>query len=377
MTSAALRIGITGYSHAGGSGVIAGELGRMLARRGHSIHFIADAPPFRFASFARTAAFHEVAASSYPLFKYPPYTLSLAAKMAEVSRQFDLDLLHVHYALPHTAAGILAQSMLGNPTRPKLVTTLHGTDVTLVGSQPSLREVTAHCIRASNAVTAVSPFLKQKAIATFSDAAHIEVIPNFVDLSAFSRVSSAAARARLAGPDELLLVHLSSFRPVKRPLDTVRILAAVNARRPARLILIGDGPEIPAVCREAERLQVGDRVQLLGNQIDVQPLLACSDVFLLPSEEESFGLALLEGMSCGVPAVTSDAGGLAQLVENGRNGYRVALGDIESMASRVLDIVADSATLELHRSCARQSAERFDAELIVPMYEALYRRILA
>jgi N-acetyl-alpha-D-glucosaminyl L-malate synthase BshA len=198
-----------------------------------------------------------------------------------------------------------------------------------------------------------------------------------VDLRAFSRASSTSERSKFAATDELLLVHLSSFRPVKRPLDTVRILAAVNSRRPARLLLIGDGPEVPAVRREADRLQVGDRIRLLGNQVEVQPLLACGDVFLLPSAEESFGLALLEAMSCGLPAVTSDAGGLAQLVENGKSGYRVALGDIESMAARVLDIVADPATLELHRNCARRSAERFDAELIVPMYEALYRRILA
>lgn len=377
MTSAPLKIGITGYSHAGGSGVIAGELGRLLGRRGHDVHFIADAPPFRFPSFARPATFHQVSASCDPPVNYPPYTLTLATKMAEVSRQFDLDILHVHYALPHTVAGILAQSMLGNPTRPKLVTTLHGTDVTLVGSQPSLHEITAYCIRASNAITAVSPFLKQQAVEAFPDSARIQVIPNFVDLSAFSRTSSISERSKFAAAGELLLVHLSSFRPVKRPLDTVRILAAVNSRRPARLLLIGDGPEVPAVRREADRLQVGDRVRLLGNQVDVQPLLACSDVFLLPSSEESFGLALLEAMSCGVPAVTSDAGGLGQLVENGKNGYRVALGDIESMAARVLAIVADSATFELHRSCARRSAERFDAELIVPMYEALYRRILA
>jgi N-acetyl-alpha-D-glucosaminyl L-malate synthase BshA len=377
VTPPRLRIGITGYSNAGGSGVVAGELGRLLARRGHSIHFIADAPPFRFASFDENLAYHEVAASCYPLFKYPPYTLALAAKMAEVSRRCELDILHVHYALPHTAAAILARSILGNPARPKLVTTLHGTDVTLVGSEKSLYEITAFSIRASNAVTAVSQFLKQAATEIFPACGQIEVIPNFVDLAAFSRASSADARSRLAAPQEVLLVHLSNFRSVKRPVDTVRILAAVNAQRAARLILIGDGPEIASVRQEADRLGVGDRVQMLGNQLDVRPLLSCCDVFLLPSEEESFGLAALEAMACGVPAVTSDTGGLAELVENGKGGYRVAPGDTDAMAARVLDIVADSDTLEFHRRQARQSAERFDAELIVPMYEALYMRTLA
>lgn len=377
MTSTALRIGITGYSNAGGSGVVAGELGRHLARRGHSIHFIADAPPFRFARFEEPLSFHEVAASCYPLFKYPPYALALAAKMADVSRRFDLDILHVHYALPHTAAAILARSILGDPPRPKLITTLHGTDVTLVGSDPSLYEMTALCIRASSAVTAVSQFLQRTAADTFPGCARIDVVPNFVDVVAYSRAGSAEARAQLAAKQDLLLAHLSNFRPVKRAIDTVRVLAKVNAIRPARLILIGDGPELSAVAEEAARLGIRDRVQMLGLQIDVQPLLSCCDVFLLPSAEESFGLAALEAMACGVPAVTSDVGGLAQLVENGRGGYRVAPGDIDSMAARVLDIAADTDTLAFHRDEARKQAARFDAERIVPMYEDLYMRTLA
>lgn len=377
MTATALRIGITGYSNAGGSGVVAGELGRHLVRRGHSIHFIADAPPFRFARFEEHLSYHEVAASCYPLFKYPPYTLALAAKMADVSRRFDLDILHVHYALPHTAAAILARSILGNPSRPKLVTTLHGTDVTLVGSDPSLYEMTALCIRASNAVTAVSQFLQRTAADTFPGCARIDVIPNFVDIVAYSRAASAEARAQLAAKQDLLLAHLSNFRPIKRAVDAVRILAKVNAVRPARLILIGDGPELSAVAEAAARLGVRDRVQMLGLQIDVQPLLSCCDVFLLPSAEESFGLAALEAMACGVPAVTSDVGGLAQLVENGRGGYRVVPGDIDSMAARVLDIAADADTLAFHRDQARKQAARFDAERIVPMYEDLYMRTLA
>jgi L-malate glycosyltransferase len=371
-----LRIGITGYAHAGGSGVVAGELGRLLARRGHSIHFIADAPPFRFSSFDENLVYHEVVASSYPVFKYPPYTLALAAKMADVSRRFDLDILHVHYALPHAVAGILARAILGNSARPKLVTTLHGTDVTLVGSEKSLYEITSFSIRASDSVTAVSQFLRKAAADIFPASAQIDVIPNFVDLTAYSRAGSNSKRSTLAAEHEVLLVHLSNFRSIKRPAEAVQILAAANLQRPARLLLIGDGPEMAAVWSEADRLGVRDRVQALGNQIDVQPLLSCCDVLLMPSEEESFGLAALEAMACGVPVVTYDVGGLAELVENGRGGYRVAKGDAASMAARVLDIVADSATLEAHRRQARASAERFDANRIVPIYEDLYRRTL-
>jgi L-malate glycosyltransferase len=373
VTTARLNIGITGYANAGGSGVVAGELGHQLARRGHTIHFIADAPPFRFPQFAEHVHYHEVAVPDCPPLQHPPYTLALAAKMAEVSRRFALDILHVHYALPHTAAGILAQSILDGPRRPKLVTTLHGTDVTRVGSDAALYEVTSFCLRASNAVTAVSHSLKRTALDLFPSAPQIEVIPNFVDLAAFA--PGAGDRSRHAGRD-VLLAHLSSFRSVKRPADAVRVLAAVNASRPARLILIGDGPEMPSVMQEVERLGLRDRVQMLGRQLAVQEILSRCDVFLLPSAEEGFGLAALEAMACGVPAVTSDVGGLTELIEHGKGGYRVAAGDTAAMAARVLDIVVDDAALEYQRSEARRRAARFAAELVVPMYEDLYMRTL-
>lgn len=369
MTAQRLNIGMTGFAGPGGSGVVAGELGRHLARRGHSVHFIADAPPFRFPQFAELVRYHPVEVPEYPPIRHL-YTLALAAKMADVSRRFALDILHVHYALPHTAAALLARSILGDPHRPRLVTTLHGTDVTLVGSDPSLYEATALCIGASHAVTTVSEFMKRAASTHFPGAPQIEVIPNFVD-------RPAAGGARRAAAQELLLVHLSTFRSVKRPVDTVRILAAVNTARPARLLLIGDGPEMPSVLGEAERLNLRERVQRVGNQIDVQTLLSSCDVFLLPSAAEGFGLAALEAMACGVPVVTSDAGGLAELIENGHGGYTVAVGDIESMAARVLEIAADPATLEFQRAAARARAARFDAAIIVPLYENLYRRTLA
>jgi len=371
-----LKIGITGYPVPGGSGVVASELGRLLARRGHEIHFIAYAPPFRLNRYDEKLFFHEVEVSNYPLFKYPPYTLALAVKMVEVSRQFDLDILHVHYAIPHATAGFLARAILGNPARPRLVTTLHGTDITLVGSERSFYDITCFSIRAADGVTAISHYLKTATIKTFPACTQIEVIPNFIDLAAFSPAQTCCERSTFAESDEILLAHLSNFRPVKRPVDTVRVLAEVHKKRPARLMLIGDGPEMATVIAEAEALHVRDRIHFLGNQDDVQPLLASADVFLLPSEEESFGLAALEALACGTPAVTSNVGGLGELMKNGENGFMAPLGDTAAMAHHVLDLARDAETLERFRTGARESAKRFDADRIVPLYEQFYFRML-
>jgi L-malate glycosyltransferase len=377
MVSERLKVGITGYPVPGGSGVVASELGRLLARRGHEVHFIAYAPPFRYSRFNENLYFHEVEVSSYPLFKYPSYTLPLAAKMAEVARQFALDILHVHYAIPHATAGFLARAILGNPPRPRLITTLHGTDITLVGSERSFYDITCFSIRAADRVTAISHYLKRATHEMFPTCCDLEVIPNFIDLTAFSPVRKDCERSRWAAPGELLLVHLSNFRPVKRPADTVHILARVNETRRARLLLIGDGPEMARVLAQADELGVRDRVLPVGNQDDVQPLLACCDVFLLPSEEESFGLAALEAMACGVPAVTSNVGGLGELVTDGEGGFRVAVGDTATMADRVLQMAADDRSLRKFKEGARTAAERFDADKIIPMYEDLYWRTLA
>jgi N-acetyl-alpha-D-glucosaminyl L-malate synthase BshA len=377
LANARLKIGITGYPVPGGSGVVASELGRLLARRGHEVHFIAYAPPFRLSRYDEKLFFHEVEVSSYPLFKYPPYTLALAVKMVEVSRQFDLDILHVHYAIPHATAGFLARAIMGDPARPKLVTTLHGTDITLVGSERSFYDITCFSIRAANGVTAISRYLKAATMKTFPACTEIEVIPNFIDLKAFSPERTDCEREHFAAPDELLLAHLSNFRPVKRPADTVRVLADVQKQRPARLLLIGDGPEMATVISEAERLGVRDRIHFLGNQDEVQPLLACADVFLLPSEEESFGLAALESLACGTPAVTTNVGGIGELMQNGTNGFMVPLGDTAAMARRVLEMTSDETTRKRFREGARTSAARFDAERIIPMYERFYERVLA
>lgn len=356
--------------------MVASELGKLLARRGHQVHFIAYAAPFRLSEYQENLFFHEVEVTNYPLFKYPPYTLTLAVKMAEVARQFDLDILHVHYAIPHATAGFLAQSILGPEESPRLVTTLHGTDITLVGSDPSFFDITCFSIRAADTVTAISHYLKKATIETFPACTDIEVIPNFVDLKAFHPGRDGCERRQFARDDELLLVHLSNFRPVKRPIDTVKILSTVCKTRPARLVLIGDGPEMAPVVTEARKLGVLERIHFLGTQDHVQPLLACCDVFLLPSEQESFGLAALEALACGVPAVTSDVGGLSELVTNGSNGFRETLGNTDAMAARVLEITAAKSTLETFRQAACKSVEKFDAELVIPQYEEMYRRTL-
>jgi N-acetyl-alpha-D-glucosaminyl L-malate synthase BshA len=371
-----LKIGITSYPVPGGSGVVAAELGRLLASRGHEIHFIAYAPPFRAGVFDENTYFHEVETSQYPLFKYPLYTLALASKMAEVTGQFQLDILHVHYALPHATAGFLAKSILGNPPRPKLITTLHGTDITLIGKQPSFHDVTQFSIGASDAVTAVSEYLKEDTQRTFPQCTSIEMIPNFVDRTLFAPARDRKKRRKFASDDELLLVHLSNFRPVKRPADVIAVMHAVNKVRPAQLLLIGDGPEMAYVWQEAERLNVRDRVHILSNQCDVQPLLACSDVFLLPSEQESFGLAALEALACGVPVVCYEVGGLGELITPGLNGFMVPLGNIDAMVERVLSLVETPEIHANYRSQARESSEGFDANRVIPLYEDFYQRTL-
>ena len=370
------RIGIAGFSHPGGSGVIASELARLLAGRGHEVHFIADTAPFRCIPSVGHLVYHEAPAVGSGPGGERGRTLALAAKMAEVARNCRLEILHAHYALPHAPAAILARGMLGSESRPAIVTTLHGTDVTGARRDAVVREVTGYSIRASDAVTAVSRYLQQAANAEFPEHGKVELIPNFIELNASAR-APREDRERYVEGGELLLMHLSNFRAVKRPLDTLRILAAVHRERPARLVLVGDGPELPALWAEAGRLGLRNRVRLLGTRADVWPLLACADVFLLPSAEESFGLAALEALASGVPAVTSDAGGLPELIENGRSGYVAPIGDCDAMARRVLELTADAAALARHREEACRRAREFDATRIVPLYETLYEKVLA
>jgi len=372
-----MRIGITCYPTVGGSGAVAAELGKQLARRGHSIHFVSYRLPFRLGDYQENISFHDVDVSSYSLFEYAPHDLALAAKMAEVARDHKLDLLHVHYAIPHAIAGILAQQMLGDRA-PRLITTLHGTDITLVGQDRSFFEITRFSIERSNGVTAVSEFLRKMTVDEFQVTNPIEVVPNFIDLSEYCPTRAYKDAAHFAAAGEKILVHVSNFRPVKRVLDTVRVLEKVRKEAPAVLLMVGDGPERASAQALARRLGVADHVRFLGRQDSATEILACSDVFLLPSELESFGLAALEAMGCGVPVVGYDAGGLPEVVRHAETGYLLPVGDVDGMAARTVELLKDDAQRRHMGSAGRQrAAALFNAERVVTQYERYYERVLA
>ncbi|MBN2370512.1 MAG: N-acetyl-alpha-D-glucosaminyl L-malate synthase BshA [Vicinamibacteria bacterium] len=372
-----MRIGITCYPTVGGSGAVAAELGKQLARRGHSVHFVSYRLPFRLGGFDEHICFHEVDVTTYSLFEYPPHDLALAAKMAEVSRDQSLDLLHVHYAIPHAIAGFLAQQMLGDAA-PRLVTTLHGTDITLVGQDRSFFEITRFGIERSNGVTAVSRFLARMTMDEFQVSRDIEVIPNFVDVSRHCANCSCCDRRALAPNSERILLHMSNFRPVKRVHDVIRVLERVNRDVPSVLLMVGDGPERASAQALARRLGVADRVRFLGRQDAVEEFTGKADLYLLPSELESFGLSALEAMACGVPVIGSDAGGLPEVVVNGETGFLVPVGDIESMAARARELLTDETRRrEMGAAACRRVSNLFNAEMIVTQYERHYERVLA
>ena len=370
-----MNIGITSYPTVGGSGAVAAELGKQLARRGHSVHFVSYRLPFRLDEFTANLFFHEVDVTSYSLFEYPPHDLALAAKMAEVSRENELDLLHVHYAIPHAISGLLAQQMLGSEA-PKLITTLHGTDITLVGQDRSFFEITRFGILRSNGVSAVSEFLKKMTIEEFDIDRRIDAIPNFVDLSLYDR-HTLRDRSQFAPNGAKILLHVSNFRPVKRVLDVVRILERVVREVPAVLLMVGEGPERASAQALARRLGVHDRVKFLGRHDRIEEIMLLADVFLLPSELESFGLSALEAMAAGVPVVGSDAGGLPEVVKHAETGFLLPVGDIEGMAARTIEILKDD---EHRRSLGQagraRAASLFNADRIVTQYENLYERVL-
>jgi L-malate glycosyltransferase len=371
-----MNIGITCYPTVGGSGAVAAELGKQLALRGHHVHFVSYRLPFRLGGFQENVRFHEVDVTTYALFEYPPHDLALAAKMAEVSRAEHLDLLHVHYAIPHAIAGFLAQAMLG-PSAPKLVTTLHGTDITLVGQDPSFMEITRFGIERSDGVTAVSEFLRRMTVEEFGITRPIEVIPNFVDLARHCAGRPAPDRSAFAAPGERILLHMSNFRPVKRVPDIVRVFERVNREIPSILLMVGDGPERASAQALARRLGVADRVRFLGRQDQIEEMTAIADLYLLPSELESFGLSALEAMACGVPVIGSDAGGLPEVVVNGETGYLLPVGDIEGMATRALEILRDDQRRkEMGRAGRQRAARLFSSEAIVTQYERFYERVL-
>jgi N-acetyl-alpha-D-glucosaminyl L-malate synthase BshA len=374
-----VKIGISCYPTYGGSGAVATELGLALAERGHEIHFVSYAQPFRLTGFQERVFYHAVEMEDYPLFEHPPYSLALAVAVHDAALKYDLDLVHVHYAIPHATSALLAQQMLEPSKAPRVVTTLHGTDITLVGQHPSFRAITRWSIVQSDGVTAVSDYLKQRTVEDFGvHPSRIKVIPNFIDTQLFRRDREPCYRSTLAGPGEKILMHISNFRPVKRVEDVVSVFARVSRKIPARLVMVGDGPERPRALLRAEEEGVTDRVLFLGAHHSVHDLLRCADVFLLPSQNESFGLAALEAMACGTPVVASDEGGLPEVVPHGEAGYLLPMGDVDGMAERALAILQDDLKWERMSKGARRVAQlRFDAEKIVPEYEKYYRMVLS
>jgi N-acetyl-alpha-D-glucosaminyl L-malate synthase BshA len=371
-----MNIGITCYPTYGGSGVVATELGKALAERGHSVHFISYALPMRLTGFMDNVVFHEVEMANYPLFDFPLYTLALASKMVEVAKYEKLDIFHCHYAIPHATSAYLAREILaGNHT--KVITTLHGTDITLVGLEPSFLPVVKFSIEKSDGVTAVSRFLKEKTLTNFGIEKDIEVIPNFVDTRKYNRAAATEVRKHFARDDEKILVHTSNFRQVKRVPDAIRIFDEVRKKVPSKLVIIGDGPDrsqCELLCRE---LGVQDQVKFLGKQTDVIHVLSLADVFLMPSQSESFGLSALEAMACGVPVVSSSVGGLPELQIHGQTGYIAEIGDIDRMAKYVVDLLSNPTKHQIFAEAARQRALEFDAPKIVARYEKYYQKVLS
>jgi len=373
-----MRIGITCYPTYGGSGAVATELGLELARRGHEVHFITYASPFRLRGFAEHVFLHEVDLSAtYPLLEYFPYSLALAVKQEEVALREHLDILHVHYAVPHATAAFLAKEMIRERHDLKVVTTLHGTDITLVGREKSFFTVTKFSIERSDAVTAVSQYLKDETYAAFGcTGCGIDVIPNFVNLDEYCPSDDPRCRSALVPVDRKVLMHVSNFREVKRVPDVIRTFARVREHVDAALVLVGDGPERIATAAEVERLGLAGEVRFLGKVDAVADLLRAADLFLLPSSSESFGLSALEAMACGVPVVASDVGGLPEVVEDGVSGRLVPVGDVEGMARAAVELLQPE-RWKAARSAAVRRAQDFSADRVVPRYEALYARVLA
>lgn len=375
-----MKIGITCYPTYGGSGVVATELGIELAARGHQVHFISYSQPFRLTGREERICFHEVPVSNYPLFEFPPYDLALATHMAEVAEYYDLDLLHVHYAIPHSVSALLARQMLARKGRHlPFVTTLHGTDITLVGADHSYLPITQYAIDESDGVTSISQYLRQATRETFGTTREIAVISNFVNCDVYRRNEETRAqlRAQFAREDEHLLVHLSNFRPVKRVRDVIEVFARVARQLPARLLMVGDGPDRSMAEWLAMHYHIQDRVHFLGKQSNVHDLLPVADLMLLPSELESFGLAALEAMACKVPSIATSVGGVPELVEHGVSGLLFPVGDVDAMGAAAVALLRDPERLQAMAMAARKVArETFCSTKVVPQYENFYESVL-
>ena len=374
-----MNIGIICYASVGGSGVVATELAKALADRDHQVHLVSSDMPFRLNEFHANLSFHQVNTPAYPLFREPQYVLSLSNTLVHVARQFDLDILHAHYAIPHATAAWLSQQVLISTGRsPRVVTTLHGTDITLVGNDPSFSEIVAFSIEHSDAVTAVSSSLRNSTRQELGVQREISVIPNFLDFSVFRRVDVSQLRQRLSRDGtRKVVIHVSNFRPVKRIDAVMAVFARVLEKVPAQLVLVGDGPELGTAYRLGRELGIADHVDAVGAQEAVIPLLSAADLFLLPSAQESFGLAALEAMACDVPVVASNVGGLPEVIDHGRSGFLHDPTDLDGMAASGVALLEDP---RLHARIARTARDHvldcFGVERIVPLYEDCYQRVL-
>lgn len=378
-----MKIGITCYPTYGGSGVVATELGKTLALKGHEVHFISYAMPTRLSSYIGNIFYHEVEMYSYPLFEFPLYSIALSSKMVEVVKFNDLDLIHAHYAIPHATSAYLAREILKNERKNskdiKVITTLHGTDITLVGLEPSFLSTMKFSIEQSDGVTAVSQFLKDKTMSTYKIEKDIEVIPNFIDTDKYKRnpeEKTGCFRKNFADAKEKVLIHVSNFRPVKRVPDVIKIFALVREKIPSRLILVGDGPERSECERLCRELGIMEHVKFMGKQDSLPEILSIADLFLMPSQQESFGLSALEAMSCGVPVISSSVGGLPELNLHGETGYIAEFGDVERMAKYAVELFSEEKKYKLFQKNARERAEFFNEDKIIGYYEEFYDKIL-
>ena len=372
-----MRIGIVCYPTFGGSGVLATELGKALAQKGHMVHFITYQQPVRLNGFIPNIFYHEVQVPTYPLFDYPPYETALASTMVDVIKNNNLDLLHVHYAIPHASAAYMAKQILKKEGKDiPVITTLHGTDITLVGRDKTYAPVVTFSINESDAITAVSENLREETFKHFDIKKEIEVIVNFVDVSRFNRKPIDAFRKVIAPNGERIFMHASNFRKIKRVQDVVKIFAEVHKQIPSKLLFVGDGPERSTAEDLAKKLGVIDDIRFVGKQEQMEDILAIADLFLLTSEYESFGLAALEAMAAGVPVISTNAGGLGEINIDGVTGYMSNVGDIESMSQQALSILKDDATLQKFKQQAAAHAKEFDINNIIPLYEKLYERFL-
>jgi N-acetyl-alpha-D-glucosaminyl L-malate synthase BshA len=373
-----MNIGIVCYPTFGGSGVVATELGIALADKGHKVHFITYSQPFRLNQFNENLFYHEVNVNDYPLFDYQPYESVLASKIVDVAIYERLDILHVHYAIPHASVAYLAQQILkSRKIKLPYITTLHGTDITLVGQDPSFEPVIFFSLNNSNAITSVSESLRKDTLKTFKIANDVKVIPNFIKISDYESNSGSCHRKNFALPHEKILIHISNFRKVKRVEDVLRVFDVVRKTIPCKLILVGDGPERPAIDKLCRELNTCSDIISVGKIANPKEVLAIADVFILPSETESFGLSALEAMAMKVPVISTNTGGIPELNIHGKTGYMSNVGDIEDMAKNTVELLTNEAKFSQFKTAAFEQAKNFDIDTVLPMYEQLYREVIA